>query len=49
MTREKDRVTEPEEEVSTVVVSEKVIKSRVYVVRRHQVMMDSDFALQVSI
>lgn len=44
MTKEYGRVTEPKEEIPAVVLSEKVIKSLIYLVRGQQVMMDSDLA-----
>lgn len=44
MTKEQYGATEPKEEIPAVVISEKVIKSLIYVVRGQQVMMDSDLA-----
>lgn len=44
MTKEQQEAIQPKEEVSAVIVSAKVIKSLIYVVRGHQVMMDSDLA-----
>lgn len=44
MTKEQYETTEPKEEVPAVIVSDKVIKSLIYVVRGQQVMIDSDLA-----
>jgi len=44
MTKEQHEATELKEEVPAVIVSEKVIKSLIYVVRGQHVMMDSDLA-----
>lgn len=44
MTKEQYETIEPRNDISAVVVSDKVIKSLIYVVRGHQVMMDSDLA-----
>ena len=44
MTKEQHEVTEVKEEISVDIVSDKVIKSLIYVVRGQQVMMDSDLA-----
>lgn len=44
MTKEQHVETEVKEEISPVIVSDKVIKSLIYVVRGQQVMMDSDLA-----
>lgn len=44
MTKEQHGAKELKEEVPAVIVSEKVIKSLIYVVRGQQVMMDSDLA-----
>lgn len=44
MINEQHEATEPKEEIPAVIVSDKVIKSLIYVVRGHQVMMDSDLA-----
>lgn len=44
MTKEQHEVLEPKEEIPAVIVSDKAIKSLIYVVRGNQVMMDSDLA-----
>lgn len=44
MTKEQCEVTEPKKEVPAVIVSDKEIKSLIYVVRGQQVMLDSDLA-----
>lgn len=44
MTKEQHVETEVKEEISPVIVSDKMIKSLIYVVRGQQVMMDSDLA-----
>ena len=44
MTKEQYETIEPRNDIPAVIVSDKVIKSLIYVVRGHQVMMDSDLA-----
>lgn len=44
MTKEQHEVTEPMEAIPAVIVSDKMIKNLIYVVRGQQIMMDSDLA-----
>ena len=44
MTKEQHEALEPKKEITAVIASDKAIKSLIYVVRGHQVMMDSDLA-----
>ena len=44
MTKEQYETLEPKKEIPAVIVSDKAIKSLIYVVRGNQVMMDSDLA-----
>lgn len=44
MTKEQYETLEPKKEITAVIVSDKAIKSLIYVVRGNQVMMDSDLA-----